>query len=91
MGKNSLKGDPKAVGGLRISFDKDRDVFGVIVKSGKADAIEVADDLLVELIDREIAGVEILDASKWLGKYWEKPEESARRALELARMFVRGS
>ena len=55
-GKNSLKGESKAVGGLRISFDKDHDVFGVIVKSGKADAIEVADDLSVELIDGEIAG-----------------------------------
>ena len=51
-----MKGGSRAVGGLRMSFDKDHDVFGIIIKSGKADAVEVADGFLVELVNGEIAG-----------------------------------
>ncbi len=75
--------------GLKISFDKDHDVFGVIIKSGKAIAEELMEDFWIEFDEKgNIVGIEILDASKILGEYWKDPEEAARRALEIAKRLA---
>lgn len=77
------------VSGLKVSFDKEHDVFGVIVKPGKASAEELMEDFWVEFNEKgEIVGVEVLNASKVLGEYWKDPEEAAKRALEIARRLL---
>ena len=64
-------------------------MFGVIIKSGKAIAEELAEDIWVEFDEKgNIVGVEILDASKVLGEYWKDPEGAALRALEIAKRLA---
>ena len=76
----------KREGGLRWSFNREHDIFGVIVKSGKAITEELAEDIWVEFDEKgNIVGVEILDASKVLGEYWKDPEGAALRALEITK------
>jgi len=75
--------------GLKVTFDREHDVFGVIVKGGKAIAEELAEDIWVEFDEKgNIVGVEILDASKVLGEYWKDPEGAALRALEIAKRLA---
>lgn len=74
---------------VKYSFDREHDIFWAYSKGDKAVSRELAADIWVEFDENNsVVGIEIHDASKVLGKYWDDPEGAAMRALELARRLA---